>query len=154
MEPEITINVNGESHAVHAAAETSLLEVLRDDLGLTGAKYGCGESQCGACTVLIGGEPRHSCVTQLSEVGGKAVLTIESLAKDGRLHPLQQAFLDEGAMQCGYCVTGMIMAAYGLLAKNPHPSREEILDHMQGNVCRCGGYPRMVAAIERAAKSS
>ncbi|HTQ11828.1 MAG TPA: (2Fe-2S)-binding protein [Fimbriimonadaceae bacterium] len=147
---DITLDVNGVKRRVDAPPETSLLEVLRDDLGLTGTKYGCGESQCGACTVLVDGESVHSCVTQLSEVAGKPILTIEGITKDGKLHPLQQAFLDEGAMQCGYCVTGMIMAAYSLLKAKPHPSEAEIAEHMNGNVCRCGGYPRMVAAIKRA----
>lgn len=145
------LNVNGGIHDVDAEPETSLLEVLRDDLGLTGAKYGCGESQCGACTVLVDGNPAHACVTALSELDGAAITTIESLQQKGQLHPLQQAFLDEGAMQCAYCVPGMIMSAVGLLRKNSHPTHEEIVSHMAGNVCRCGGYPRMVAAIERAA---
>ncbi|HWA84181.1 MAG TPA: (2Fe-2S)-binding protein, partial [Fimbriimonadaceae bacterium] len=126
-------------------------EVLRDDLGLTGAKYGCGESECGACTVLLDGENVHSCVTSIGEAQGKKIVTIEGLGKNGKLDPLQQAFIDEGAMQCGYCVTGMILAARALLDKNTHPSEAEIVEHMNGNVCRCGGYPRMIAAIKRAA---
>jgi len=145
------LNVNGLTHDVDAEPETSLLEVLRDDLALTGTKYGCGESQCGACTVLVDGNPTHACVTPLSELDGASVTTIESLEHQGKLHPIQQAFLDEGAMQCAYCVPGMIMAAAGLLRKNSHPTRDEIVTHMAGNICRCGGYPRMVAAIERAA---
>ncbi len=146
------LEVNGVKHRVDAEPETSLLEVLRDDLGLTGTKYGCGESQCGACTVLVDGEKVHSCVVQVSEVVGQKITTIESLAKEGKLHPLQQAFLDEGAMQCGYCVPGMIMAAVALLERNPHPSDSEIMGSMNGNICRCGGYPLMVAAIRRASK--
>lgn len=149
---DITLNVNGVEHKVSAEQDTSLLEVLRNDLGLVGTKYGCGESQCGACTVLLGGSPVHSCITGLAEAAGKPILTIESLAKDGKLHPLQQAFLDEGAMQCAYCVSGMIMAAYGLLQKIPHPTEAQIIEHMNGNICRCGGYPRMIAAIKRASK--
>jgi aerobic-type carbon monoxide dehydrogenase small subunit (CoxS/CutS family) len=149
---DITLDVNGVKRQVSADPETSLLEVLRNDLGLTGTKYGCGESQCGACTVLLGGESVHSCVTTVEEATSKPIVTIEALAKGGKLHPLQQAFLDEGAMQCGYCVTGMIMAAYALLLKTPHPTESQILDHMEGNICRCGGYPRMVAAIKRASK--
>jgi aerobic-type carbon monoxide dehydrogenase small subunit (CoxS/CutS family) len=144
--------VNGVSHGVDADPTTSLLEVLRDDLGLTGTKYGCGESQCGACTVLVDGQPMHACVTPISEVAGTKITTIEGLAKGGQLHAVQQAFLDEGAMQCGYCVPGMIMAAIGLLKDHPNPTDAQILEGMQGNVCRCGGYPRMVAAIHRAAK--
>jgi len=147
----ITLDVNGVKRQVAADPETSLLEVLRDDLGLTGTKYGCGESQCGACTVLLDGDSVHSCIVPASEAEGKPILTIESLEKDARLHPLQQAFLDEGAMQCGYCVPGMIMAAYGLLLRNPHPTEAQIIGHMNGNLCRCGGYPRMVRAIKRAA---
>jgi aerobic-type carbon monoxide dehydrogenase small subunit (CoxS/CutS family) len=147
---DITLDVNGAKRHVSADPDTSLLEVLRDDLGLTGAKYGCGESQCGACTVLMDGAHVHSCVTTLDDAAGKAILTIEGLAKGGKLDPIQQAFLDEGAMQCGYCVTGMILAARALLNKNPHPSESEIVEHMNGNICRCGGYPRMVAAIRRA----
>jgi len=148
----VTLEVNGAQHQVDADPETSLLEVLRNNLDLTGAKYGCGESQCGACTVLLDGQAVHSCVTPLSEAAGKPILTIEGLAKNGKLHPIQQAFVDEGAMQCGYCVTGMIMAAYSLLKSKPDPTEAEIVEHMNGNICRCGGYPRMVAAIQRAAK--
>ncbi|HVT13268.1 MAG TPA: (2Fe-2S)-binding protein [Fimbriimonadaceae bacterium] len=148
---DITLDVNGVKRHVAADPETSLLEVLRDDLGLTGAKYGCGESECGACTILLDGENIHSCVTSLSEAQGKKIVTIEGLPKNGKLDPVQQAFLDEGAMQCGYCVAGMILAARALLDKNPHPSDAEIFEHMNGNICRCGGYPRMIAAIKRAA---
>ncbi|MFI5387524.1 MAG: (2Fe-2S)-binding protein [Fimbriimonadales bacterium] len=147
-----TLDVNGAKYEVTADPDTSLLEVLRNDLGLTGTKYGCGESQCGACTVLLDGKPVHSCVTPLSAVKGKPVVTIEGLAKNGKLHPLQQAFLDEGAMQCGYCVTGMIMSAYALFEANSHPTEAQIKEHMNGNICRCGGYPRMVAAIKRAVR--
>jgi aerobic-type carbon monoxide dehydrogenase small subunit (CoxS/CutS family) len=148
---DVTLDVNGVKRQVSAAPETSLLEVLREDLGLTGTKYGCGESQCGACTVLLGGESIHSCVTSLDEVKGMPVITIEGLAKNGKLDPVQQAFLDEGAMQCGYCVSGMILAARALLNKIPHPTDAEIVEHMNGNICRCGGYPRMLTAIKRAA---
>ncbi len=148
---DITLDVNGVTRHVSADEDTSLLEVLRNDLGLTGTKYGCGESQCGACTVVLDGKSIHSCITPVSEAAGKPILTIEALAKDGKLHPLQQAFLDEGAMQCGYCVTGMIMAAYALLQSNPHPTEAQIVAHMNGNVCRCGGYPRMLEAIKRTA---
>ncbi len=149
---DIDLVVNGVSRPVSADPETSLLEILREDLGLTGTKYGCGESMCGACTVILDGDSVHSCVTTLGDAKGKAVTTIEGLQKDSKLDPLQQAFIDEGAMQCGYCVPGMIMAARALLNKNPHPSDAEIVARMNGNICRCGGYPRMVAAIRRAAK--
>jgi len=146
----VQLIVNGVKHQVDAEPETSLLEVLRDDLGLTGTKFGCGESECGACTVLLNGVPVHSCITPLSEAVGSPITTVEGLAKNGHLHPVQQAFLDEGAMQCGYCVPGMIRAAVGLLDSNPNPSDSQIVQEMSGNICRCGGYPRMVAAIRRA----
>ena len=149
---ELFLDVNGTKRVTSADPETSLLEVLRDDFGLTGTKYGCGESMCGACTVIVGGDSVHSCVTSIGEAAGKPILTIEGLSNDLKLDPLQQAFLEEGAMQCGYCVPGMIVAARALLNRNPKPSEEEILKHMNGNICRCGGYPRMVAAIKRASK--
>jgi aerobic-type carbon monoxide dehydrogenase small subunit (CoxS/CutS family) len=125
--------------------------VLREDLGLTGTKYGCGEGDCRACTVLIDGEPATSCKKALSEVAGKVVTTIEGLAKDGGLHPVQQAFLDAGAMQCGYCVPGMVLTAAALLAKSPHPNDEEIVGAMDGNVCRCCNYLNILAAVRLAA---
>ena len=130
-----------------------MLGVLRDDLGLTGAKYGCGEGRCGACTVLADGEPIRSCVTKLGAVAAREITTIEGLEKDGKLHPLQEAFLEVGAMQCGYCTCGMIMSGVGLLRTNPHPTAEEIVEHMNGNICRCGTYPRIIAAISIAAKA-
>jgi aerobic-type carbon monoxide dehydrogenase small subunit (CoxS/CutS family) len=147
----IELLVNGQKRQVDATPADYLLEVLRDDLGLTGAKFGCGEGECGACTVLVDGAPTKSCILPLSIVEGTGIRTIESLAKDGKLHPLQQAFIEEDAMQCGYCIPGMIMAAYGLLAKNSNPSERAIRDHMRGNICRCCGYSRMVKAIQRAA---
>jgi aerobic-type carbon monoxide dehydrogenase small subunit (CoxS/CutS family) len=153
-EPEIVLHVNGASRAVRVEPERSLLGVLRDELGLTGAKYGCGEGQCGACIVLVGGEPVPSCVTAVSSAAGRPIQTIEGLAegeRGERLHPLQQAFLDEGALQCGYCTPGMIMAALGLLQRTSRPSEDEIVAAMQPNVCRCGVYPRIVRAIRRAA---
>jgi aerobic-type carbon monoxide dehydrogenase small subunit (CoxS/CutS family) len=152
MDAKVTLRVNGEARTAEVFPDTSLLEVLRDDLGLTGAKYGCGEGMCGACTVLVGGKPTRSCVTPAAEVK-ESVVTIEGLAQGDRLHPLQQAFLEEGAMQCGYCVTGMIMSAAGLLATNPKPTTAQIKEHMEGNVCRCCTYERIVAAIERAARA-
>jgi aerobic-type carbon monoxide dehydrogenase small subunit (CoxS/CutS family) len=128
-----------------------LLGVLRDDLGLTGSKYGCGEGRCGACTVLIDGAPARSCITKLGAVVAREVTTIEGLEKDGRLHPLQQAFLDAGAMQCAYCTSGMIVTGAALLRQNPDPSRHEIVEYMDGNICRCGTYTRIIAAIRSAA---
>lgn len=142
-----TLIVNGKKLTVSADPQTPLLYVLRDELNLTGTKYGCGESRCGACTVLVDGQPVRSCVTPIARVNGKQITTIEGMEKDGKLHPLQEAFLKADAMQCGYCTTGMIMSAAGLLNQNPNPSREEIARHMDGNVCRCGTYPRIVNAI-------
>ena len=147
------LRINGASVRVTGEDERSLLGVLRDDLGLTGAKYGCGEGRCGACTVLVDGEPVRSCVTRLAAVGTREITTIEGLEKDGKLHPLQEAFLDTGAMQCGYCTCGMIMSGVGLLRKNPQPTRDEIIEHMNGNICRCGTYPRIIAAFSIAAKA-
>jgi aerobic-type carbon monoxide dehydrogenase small subunit (CoxS/CutS family) len=145
--------VNGTACAVDADPERSLLSVLRDDLNLTGSKYGCGEGRCGACTVLIDGQPVRSCTTRAGSVKDKAVRTIEDLDRDGRLHPVQQAFLDCGAMQCGYCTSGMIMSAVGLLEREPSADRAEVVRFMNGNICRCGTYARIVTAIERAAGS-
>lgn len=144
------LSVNGKSHSVDVDEETSLLVVLRDYFDLTGTKYGCGEGQCGACTVLIDGEARRSCITPVGSVGQMRVTTIEGLEKDGQLHPVQEAFLLEGALQCGYCTSGMILSACGLLRRNPDPTDTEIVDYMQGNICRCGTYLRIVAAIRRA----
>jgi nicotinate dehydrogenase subunit A len=149
----IELRVNGTRRRVDLETEKSLLSVLRDDLDLTGAKYGCGEGQCGACTVLIEGQPVRSCVMQVSAVAGKQITTIEGLEQSGRLHPLQEAFLEAGAMQCGYCIPGMIMSGVGLLKKNPHPSEPDIARAMEGNICRCGTYPRIVAAIRQAANN-
>ena len=146
------LHVNGSRRRVEADAERTLLSVLRDDLELTGCKYGCGEGRCGACTVLLDGKPVRSCTTHVSAAEGKPIRTIEGLAEGDKLHPLQQAFLDAGAMQCGYCTPGMIMSAVGLLAKEPEPDREEIVRSMGGNICRCGTYARIVTAIEQAAR--
>ena len=146
-----TLNVNGKKLRVDVDSQTPLLYVLRDHLNLTGTKYGCGEAKCGACTVLVEGQPMRSCVTPVGRVSGKQITTIEGMEKDGKLHPLQEAFLKADALQCGYCTSGMILAAAALLNKNAKPSRDEIVKHMDGNVCRCGTYARIVNAIEIAA---
>ncbi len=145
------LRINGKTVRVNADRDRPLLGVLRDDLGLTGSKYGCGEGRCGACTVLIDGAPARSCITKLGAVAAREVITIEGLEKDGKLHPLQQAFLDAGAMQCAYCTSGMIVAGAALLRQNADPSRQEIVEYMDGNICRCGTYPRIIAAIRSAA---
>jgi isoquinoline 1-oxidoreductase subunit alpha len=150
----IHLAVNGHAFNVEADPQTSLLTVLRENLDLTGTKYGCGEGQCGACTVLIDGKAQRSCVTKAAAVAGKQITTIEGLAEGNRLHPLQEAFLAEGAMQCGYCTSGMIMSAAALLDRNHDPSPKEIVDFMDGNICRCGTYSRIISAIQRAAKTS
>jgi aerobic-type carbon monoxide dehydrogenase small subunit (CoxS/CutS family) len=153
MSKTIELHVNGAKHRIDADPGRSLLGILRDELGLTGSKYGCGEGQCGACTVLIDGAPARSCVTPAGGAVGKQVTTIEGLEKDGQLHPLQEAFLEVGAMQCGYCTPGMIMAGVALLGKTPEPTARETIDFMKGHICRCGAYPRILAALGRAAKS-
>ena len=146
------LQVNSAACRVDVDAETSLLSVLRDHLDLTGTKYGCGEGQCGACTVLIDGLPRRSCITQVGAVGNKPITTIEGLAPGRGLHPLQRAFLDVDALQCGYCTSGMILTAAALLKTNPDPTEQQIVHFMEGNVCRCGTYLRIIAAIRQAAK--
>jgi len=148
----IEIEVNGKRYPVNYPPDTPLLYVLRDELGLTGSKYGCGEGQCGACTVLLGGAPRRSCQIPVSAAAGKPVTTIEGLEIDGRLHPVQQAFLDAGAFQCAYCTSGMIISSVGLLQTNANPSPAEVVQFLQGNVCRCGTHPRIVEAVRHAAK--
>ncbi len=146
------LHVNGSMRRIDADPERTLLSVLRDDLDLTGTKYGCGEGQCAACTVLVDGVPSHSCLTKVGAVAGKHIVTIEGLAAEGELHPVQEAFLEADAMQCGWCTPGMILGAVGLLARNPHPSDAEIVSGMNGHICRCGTYPRVVAAIRAAAR--
>lgn len=148
----ITLTVNGRTHAVAAEPETALLYVLRNDLKLKGARFGCGMGQCGACTVLVDGKPVQSCDFPLSAAAGKSVTTIEGLARNGKLHPLQQAFIEEQAAQCGYCATGIIMTAKALLDANPRPTDGEIRTALKGNLCRCGTHHRILRAIQRAAK--
>lgn len=146
------LNVNGKKLRVDVDSSTRLLYVLRNDLDLTGSKYGCGQGECGACTVLIDGLPTKSCITPVGGIAAKQITTIEGLEKDGRLHPVQEAFLKADAMQCAYCTSGMIMASVGLLTRIPKPNREEIVNGMNGNICRCGTYQRIVAAIESVGK--
>ena len=146
----LKLAINGQTFNVDADPDATLLSVLREQLELTGSKYGCGEGQCGACTVLVDGKARRSCQTPVSTVADKSITTIEGLAKNDNLHPVQQAFLDEGAMQCAYCTSGMIMSAVSLLSFKPNPSEKEIVDYMQGNICRCGTQPRIIAAIRKA----
>lgn len=146
------LNVNGQDRAIESEADRPLLEVLREDLHLTGAKYGCGEGQCRACTVLIDGKPQISCVTPIRSVAGKKIVTIEAMAQGEKLHAVQQAFLDEGAMQCGYCIPGMILRTVALLEATPNPTEAQVMNAMDGNLCRCNGYPRIVAAIRKAAE--
>jgi nicotinate dehydrogenase subunit A len=148
----IRLTINAKSYTVDAEPQSSLLSVLREQLDLTGSKYGCGEGQCGACTVLIDGKAQRSCVTRVGTVAQKQITTIEGLAHGERLHPVQEAFLEAGALQCGYCTSGMIMSAVALLQQNPSPKENEIIDFMDGNVCRCGTYLRIVSAIQKAAK--
>jgi aerobic-type carbon monoxide dehydrogenase small subunit (CoxS/CutS family) len=152
MPRTIELVVNGTRHSVDADPNRTLLIVLRDELDLTGTKYGCGEGQCGACTVMIDGVATRSCQTGVANVAGRHVTTIEGLEQHDKLHPLQEAFLEIGAMQCGYCTPGMIVSGAALLAKNANPNEEEILAAMNGNVCRCGTYPRIVEAIRLASK--
>jgi aerobic-type carbon monoxide dehydrogenase small subunit (CoxS/CutS family) len=152
MKADIPFTLNGRPVRVHTQGEHSLLSVLRTELGLTGAKPGCGEGLCGACTVLVGGEAVLACQMPIGEVKGKTVLTIEGLGTEGALHPLQRAFVEQEALQCGYCTPGMILKALSLLTKNPKPSRQEIVRGMNGNLCRCGAHDRIVTAIQAAAK--
>jgi|SRR5579859_1025839 len=146
------LNVNGSAHEVDADPSTPLLYVLRDDLGLNGAKFGCGLGQCGACTVLVAGRPVFSCITPLAAVGDRPVRTIEGLGTAERPGPVQAAFIEFQAAQCGYCIAGMVMRAQALLERNPSPSEDEIRTHMQPNLCRCGTHMRILAAIRRAAE--
>ena len=152
MSKKLALHVNGIQHQVEVQPESTLLNVLREELDLTGSKYGCGEGQCGACMVLVDGQSTPACVTLAEDIAGKMVTTIEGLTKNGRLHPLQEAFLEVGAMQCGYCTPGMIISGVALLEKSPNPTEEEIIHFMDRNICRCGTYPRIVDAIRQAAR--
>jgi aerobic-type carbon monoxide dehydrogenase small subunit (CoxS/CutS family) len=151
MSTTTELHVNGTARRVAADADRSLLSVLRDDLDLTGSKYGCGEGRCGACTVVLDGRAVRSCRTALGACAGKSVTTIEGLEKDGKLHPLQEAFLEADALQCGYCTAGMIMSALALLQQEPDAGEEDIIRAMNGNICRCGTYPRILVAVRKAA---
>ena len=150
--PRYVLRVNGKDREIDAEPGDNLLSILRDDFGLTGSRYGCGEGQCGACTVLLDGAGARSCVTRVGSVGQKAITTIEALAAGDKLHPVQEAFLEAEAFQCGYCTSGMIMATVGLLKTNPNPSEQDIARLMDRSVCRCGTYPRIVKAVRLAAQ--
>jgi nicotinate dehydrogenase subunit A len=150
--PRYTLRINGRSHQVEAEPDDSLLSILRYDLNLTGSKYGCGEGQCGACTVHLDGQATRSCITKVSTVGAKAITTIEGLATGDRLHPVQEAFIEAEAFQCGYCTPGMVMGAAAMLKHTPNPSEQDVARLMQSHVCRCGTYPRIVQAVRLAAK--
>ena len=152
MKKTVQFTLNGKPQRVTTDSRRTLLEVLREDFGLTGTKYGCGEGQCRACTVLMDGAPIRSCQTDVGEAQGSRVETIESLAGDGALHPVQEAFVKEGAMQCGYCVPGMVLSTVALLKRNANPTREQIVQALNGNLCRCCGYVNVLAAVERAAR--
>jgi aerobic-type carbon monoxide dehydrogenase small subunit (CoxS/CutS family) len=151
MATKISFSLNGKKTTVEVEEERMLLWVLRTELGLTGTKFGCGEGICGSCTVLVDGKPERSCQLPMSDVAGQKIVTIEGLAKDGKLNPVQMAFVEHDALQCGFCTPGMILNAYGLLLENPKPTRQQILDHMEDNLCRCGAHVRIVEAIETAA---
>jgi aerobic carbon-monoxide dehydrogenase small subunit len=151
MEREILIFVNDKEQKVVTDPQRTLLEVIREDLKLTGTNFGCKEGLCGACTVLIDGVPNHSCMVKAGDVENKWITTIEGLAKGDKLHPVQQAFIDEGAFQCGYCTPGMILNSVALLQKYPKPTNEQIIEWMNGNICRCNGYPKIIKAIQKVA---
>jgi aerobic-type carbon monoxide dehydrogenase small subunit (CoxS/CutS family) len=151
MQESIAFTVNGQERTVASDPNRPLLDVLREDLELTGCKYGCGERQCGACTVLIDGRPAYSCVTRVASARGRKIETIEGLAEGDKLHPVQEAFLNEGALQCGYCTPGMIMTAVALLREKPRPSADETRDAMDRNICRCGTHLRILRAVANAA---
>ena len=147
MREKIQFTVNGKQQKLSINVKQTLLEVLRDDLGLTGAKYGCGQGECGACTVLVNGKAVSSCLIMAASVDGKEIITIEGLEKDGELHPLQENFVKHGAVECGFCTPGMIMTAKALLEENPNPTKEQVRHYLGGNLCRCTGYDRIVEAV-------
>jgi len=153
MAGPIHAQINGKSRTFASEPDTSLLFALREEIGLTGTKYGCGEGHCGACTILLNGSPRRSCQLSVSDAAGKSIATIEGFEQNGQLHPVQQAFLDQGAFQCAYCTSGMIVSSVALLQKNLNPNDAEIVQALQGNICRCGTHPRIVAAVQQAAKA-
>jgi aerobic-type carbon monoxide dehydrogenase small subunit (CoxS/CutS family) len=153
MEEKIRFTLNGKKTEITTEPNQTLLWVLRNQMGLTGTKYGCGSGFCGACTVLINREPSRSCTLPVSDVAGKNVITIEGLSRNGKLHPVQQAFIDHDALQCGYCTPGMIMTAAGMLIKNPSLTRQEIIDGLENNLCRCGAHTRIIDAVETAGKT-
>jgi len=152
MDATFELTVNGKKKTITTDSGRSLLDVLREDLGLTGAKYACGEGRCGACTVLVDGKTMRACVTPIGKVNKKSIVTIEGLASRDVLHPVQEAFLEEGAIQCGYCTGGMILTAVAVLEENANPTDDEIVQGMNGNICRCNGYPKIVDAVRRAAE--
>lgn len=154
MHEDIVLSVNGAERRLAVDPERPLLDVLREELGLTGTKFGCGEGQCGACTVLVDDRAVRSCRVPVGAVGDASVRTIEDLAADGRLHPVQQAFVDHAAMQCGYCTPGMVLSAVALLRQTPRPTAQQVVDGMDGNICRCGTYPRIVDAVLAAAQGA
>ncbi len=151
MKTLLQLHINGELHEVYASVHKTLLEVVREDLALTGTKHGCELGECGACAVLINGQPALSCLTLPIEVQGQEITTIEGLAEDGQLHPLQAAFADLGAAQCGFCIPGMLLTAKAMLQENPHPTRHQIRETLAGNLCRCTGYTKIIEAIEQVA---
>ena len=152
MEEKLSFTLNGKKTEVLIDTSQTLLWVLRNNFGLTGTKYGCGNGFCGACTVLVDNEPVRSCQVPVSDIATKNVVTIEGLEKKGKLHPVQKAFIEHEALQCGFCTPGMILTAVGLLMKNPSPTKQQIVDGMEDNLCRCGAYNRIIDAIETAAK--
>lgn len=154
MKANFQFALNGKPQRISAEPRRALLDVLREDLDLTGTKYGCGEGQCRACTVLLDGNPVRSCLTEISEVEGRKLETIEGLARDGNLHPVQEAFANEGAMQCGYCVPGMILTTCALLRRNASPTQAQIVEALNGNICRCCGYVNILKAVQGAAQSN
>jgi len=154
MKNSVQFTLNGQPVSLDTDDERGLLWVLRTDLALTGTKYGCGEGICGACTVVVNGQARRSCLTPLKQVAGTEVVTVEGLAKGGELHPLQQAFIDHGAFQCGYCTSGMLLDGLALLNSDPRPTHDKIVSHMEHNLCRCGAHQRIVAAIEDVAQKA